>query len=1269
MSSVEVLAPLRIETRFYPPDAQHPGWRLRLRVWPDEFSMLRRPAAPTPEELDLYDGILRQYPDGPAASAVRLRALAARLGMERALWLRNTVALIADPEGQHADRTAVQPRDGTGWPQVHQPYGLPPAIGIWFVPAVSAGGGPPVLAGTLHPDREQIAADLGLPAFAEPAAQGELPPTWWTDYNVAQAAGLAIELPFAPGAAPPALDAIVVAGLGDRSPEPLAAMHAATGRLSVLRPGTPTNTVDGEATAEMGANAAAWESVDTAPPSADSASAAVLRALGGPDTVPVKLQGGDIAAAGYDPLIVRALWPVLWGHVLQDGVGAGAAEARMAEWAADWLAPQGPFPAIRVGSQPYGLLPATLLAPWSGSDATAARIRDWVLPWRDAAAADAVNHPGTVVGASAQQAAELLGQHAPTRRWGLRLLSTLPVVNAIRATRGLPPLAPSGWDRDIAATLAGLASPLAPLAPFLPQSALPSSAPEADDPDTLRALLETDSEAFPLRWEHRLGLLGHLVFETLCLLRARVGLARETIDAGQAVDPTAPLPLHAGADRIVRLVRRGRAGTPAQPQLDDLLGAGGGAEQVAGRCIAGLEALAALVDAYGKDPAGVYDAMLASLDTASHRVDPWITGLACQRLRELAAARAPWRLGVYGWVDAPAPFGSPGSPQNLAPGPTAAGLLHAPSPTQAMTAALLRDAAVRDPADSRWQIQIDSAKVRAAIRLGERVRLGVHPYEALGLEVERIVGDWDTVRALRAAYPLRDTHDGRRCCDGARVLRLLFRPQPGDPPAPVLPAAVREALAVCDAALDTYADLLVADGVHALVSGQGGLGHAAMEAAAGMGPPPELRSIRTPRHSTSVRVSAWAVLPPGSPPTAGASPALWADPAFAALVDAQIGRPDSWTWQVGNTRLSLASVGLHGIDAMAMLPAELHARLRAGRDPALGVASVTGAAKLARAARLAELLGAGDRNPPVPAASDGRDDEGTAASPLRDAMMADLSARLLRLRERLQTLLSALEGVDPDDPDAVDTALEPCRAWRAVEPGDASPLPMARERLQARLATPTEAGVNGLRQAIRVLAGQPKLPVLPVVPAYAVGPLQAVAPDQDGRPVIGRDWLEIVAAVRPRLALLEAWQLDPSGTPWHAAVRTGDGTTDPWCPAGPVVVAYGPEAGPLAAGTASPDRLVAVTGLDAWQDAIPSREHTTSAAFGFNGPKSRAPQAVLLAVPPDASRRLSEEELAALVLETRQLARARACRPRPGSHVATPGALSSLPDMFWQRWS
>ena len=68
-----------------------------------------------------------------------------------------------------------------------------------------------------------------------------------------------------------------------------------------------------------------------------------------------------------------------------------------------------------------------------------------------------------------------------------------------------------------------------------------------------------------------------------------------------------------------------------------------------------------------------------------------------------------------------------------------------------------------------------------------------------------------------------------------------------------------------------------------------------------------------------------------------------------------------------------------------------------------------------------------------------------------------------------------------------------------------------------------------------------------------------------------------------------------------------------------MVVAYGP-------GLTSFGTKVALAVLDGWTDSVPSRRHTTQAAFGFNAPKSRAPQAVLVAVPPDLTQRLDQDQ-------------------------------------------
>ena len=415
--------------------------------------------------------------------------------------------------------------------------------------------------------------------------------------------------------------------------------------------------------------------------------------------------------------------------------------------------------------------------------------------------------------------------------------------------------------------------------------------------------------------------------------------------------------------------------------------------------------------------------------------------------------------------------------------------------------------------------------------------------------------------------------------------------------------------------LDTYADLLVADGVHALVTGRADLANAAMEAAAGLGAPPELRAIRTPRQATTVRVSAWVLLPPG---TAGggpnADPARVADPAYAAALDVEV-EPDAINATDEATRSEARPVRRR--------------RWAAAEDTPL----------------LPSLDGGAYEGLPDSADAD-----------LRSAIATDLQARLVRSGRprssrrtmrwppsirmtRAPTLTSTaaaarwtvdLASLAPADP----AMSAPTTAERlaAVVAALAERLSVAASTVPAGAGAspPPDAFISAVRRAIRTVAGRPDLPVLPIVPRSR---LPVLRPNAD----LDAIWLEIVAAVRPRLAPLEASQLDATRPDWAAAVAAPDDSTDPWHPSGPVVVAYGP-------GISAGGSTVAIAALDGWTDSVPSRRHATTAAFGFNAPKSRAPQAVLVAVPPDLSQRLDNAGLLDVVLETRELAQARAPR-------------------------
>jgi hypothetical protein len=222
-----------------------------------------------------------------------------------------------------------------------------------------------------------------------------------------------------------------------------------------------------------------------------------------------------------------------------------------------------------------------------------------------------------------------------------------------------------------------------------------------------------------------------------------------------------------------------------------------------------------------------------------------------------------------------------------------------------------------------------------------------------------------------------------------------------------LPVDLADRLAPLDEVLDTYSDLLVADSVYALVTGHADLANAAMEAAAGLGAPPDLRAIRTPRQATTVRVSAWALLPAAAVAAdADADPARVADPAYAAALDAEL--------------------GADAIDA-------------------------TDDAGRAKRDRFAAVLGGAENEPLTPTLTGG-DYEGLPASAdtdLRTAIATDLKARLVQMVALTQAAHDALTALDPGDA-GTDVAIDAAATRWTVDLSGLAPADPA-------LAAPTTA--------------------------------------------------------------------------------------------------------------------------------------------------------------------------------------------------------------------
>jgi hypothetical protein len=183
---------------------------------------------------------------------------------------------------------------------------------------------------------------------------------------------------------------------------------------------------------------------------------------------------------------------------------------------------------------------------------------------------------------------------------------------------------------------------------------------------------------------------------------------------------------------------------------------------------------------------------------------------------------------------------------------------------------------------------------------------------------------------------------------------------------------------------------------------------------------------------------------------------------------------------------------------------------------------------------------------------------------------------------------------------------------------------------------------------------------------------------QGGDPLAAATWLARAAHVRDGAARLDGALLYAeslgglAGLDLHVAQlphRAGDRWAAlPATPDRPM------EGGRLSLVAQAPVRPLsggdAVVGLvvDEWTEVVPAATQLTGLAFHFDQPNSRAPQALLVAVPPTEEGVWSLDALEAVVLETLDLAELRLADPdslaRSGFAAAMPGAGHYLPAIY-----
>jgi hypothetical protein len=837
-----VMLPVGLETRFS-------GDSLLIRIIPDEIHVEDHEPELTDAEAEAGRAFWTDVWHGGTAEP-------AATDHERNAWTRLVVAVgasrraawIADqltPTGGTRPADALPPDAPLPDPPV---FPTPPSrAGVWSRPAVArslpdqflaiayqaTGSGGQVTYreigrafGAPVADTIQLGLDPSAPAPTVTDTGPLLPEgmQWLIDPDKAQNAGLLIQLPLPAGTT--RIDRLIVLGVlssadagtsAGRLANLLAGHHYSQG-LSVLPIGTPSNNTQAERSGfSKPDDPVASFGVErrTAAPADGTDGALLARALGVANDVFRGIEHSGDAEQTAAQQMNTLIWPASIGYWLETLVQPGPGDAfisQLRDHAIRMVRGRGPLPPLRVGQQPYGVLPVTSLAGWqAGSEpAAVSRLVDFarlVLPWW----LDGVSRaPAVRAGANPDQATlDMLGQAAVSSSVAVRSMLGANASFIPTPLVGDGPGAEANRQRWMA-LLAFRALGVTGL-PYLGELvAQTADAPLLELPYTvdprrkpvdaaadwsgvtsyLRSLRSTTTDALqkqnPVSQTSVLTLLAR---RAVLLDRLRVGtrdtngvVAGTLVEAHVRIDD--PVVVQAQLLSTSATVRIGDAHSAASALLAGAIQQADGSSLTMldhldrslvlnpidivrngdyAQTIAAAEAVAALA------PDRAAFLLGESLDIASHRLDAWITSLATRRLWDLRAQKPTGAtLAAYGAVEdltrgATRPVVDqppPGTPTPLHGDPAGGGFVHAASMAQAATAAVLRAGflahSALDPDAGAFAIDLSSSRVRIGLELLEGVREGQSLGALLGYRVERFLheaGAHTSVEVMRRLAP------------------------------------------------------------------------------------------------------------------------------------------------------------------------------------------------------------------------------------------------------------------------------------------------------------------------------------------------------------------------------------------------------------------------------------------------------------------------------------------------------------------------------------
>ena len=1291
-----VLLPVRLETRL---DLTKGSEMLRIRIIPEQLHVSREDTALTEAERDAGRAF---WDTVESADATQLRA-----GLDRLLGVVGPRRLghVIDATDPEAEKE----------PDL-RPHGAPPRPKLALMPRrwIAIGFTPNGL-GFFEITRTPVTHPLEVSATGAPEAMTEtvkgVPATkdskWLYDYAEARDRGMAIDVPLSPQLlAEGRISSLIVFGVAASPNAPsdkekvraalqeLLEGHERTTGIGFMAQGMVTNNVKGEATGWSYSDAdldRLAEAIRTRHEKALTigGNLAELRGALGLTTMPPL----DRAAGAAEPerMLARAMNTALFepvlGRFIRDllPVSPGKADpdliAPLRSWFIDHVTGGAPLPTLRIGAQPYGMLPVLPLPtsihaldrPKTLHDHILSAVthlrEDWdraldAVPLLDPNATDVADlhdRPASDIPAI------LASQPHPARLFHRRLIEDADeIVAAYEAAVaeleqkdqrlfGLFQARAQLFAR--AEDIDGQIAVWARLLPAIQSQTGVSQSWKREATRRVDAILAILGQ-FEQR-QRPLKTLQPPLFEGV------LGRDLSTYLRGRAEPERAEIALP--------LVATGDDGPSVSDYLGDLAdyvaeGGGKGFDLLEDPPDLFCQLVAGGIEQMSKDERGEVAAALQSLRTAgpaaldrmaretlglaTHRLDAWYTSLANARLKELRsvdAFRTGLSLGAYGWI----------ADLELKPQERASnGFVHAPSLQHATTASVLRAGWLAHGGGERISpaaVDLSSARIRIAQEILEGVRMGQPVGTLLGYRFERGLRDDPArlsghIRDIRLAVIAQGGTDATadEPVDGRRLLELVRAGALAGLPA-LTDADVFAHVAAIEAAFDAIHDLALFEGTHAALGGQSAHATAVFEAInQGTQLPPEFRAQATGMGGIGVQHRLMLLLSPSDKPPEPSRG--WTHGCRDRLA------PDLERWlrgvlpeagRIGLTldgmAVTLDRLGVSALDAIYLM----------GEDPSElspGLLEVIGAALGADAAKLREL--AADLSPSA------------AEIGLEEVQL---------LAGELRALLDGSSELTPAGFSGRDGALEPetdASEASAVIAGLAEDLGRAAE--DGDLAVLARFGLSGgsgdaLRdRAGRVIDGvQARLGAAPPseVAALLFGrkvamPRRFAMPSGDA---IGFEedlakgadrWLEKVGAVRPAVERLTTAQFlgahlgvadltlavgqdrrDP-GEGWAAISRPPAGT------GGRVsVVAVTEKAAP------GPGQPAIGLMVDQWSERIPAETEVTGVAFHHDAPSTRPPQSWLVTALPPERKDWRMMDVATAILDTLRFSALRMVAP------------------------